>query len=73
MQNNRSEIARLKEQFELECKSSYLGLNGLAQGVARHDFINNKLERMGSIHEKILGLMGEKQTAEFVVKTMDNP
>ncbi|MBV9707873.1 MAG: hypothetical protein JO125_10750 [Chloroflexi bacterium] len=54
--NNKSEIARFREQQALEEQAAWLGLHGLASGTARHDVIR---KRIGQGAERILRLLEE--------------
>lgn len=42
----RSEVARMREQIEWEREAAWQGLHGVALGMARHDFINARVEHM---------------------------
>ena len=54
--NNKSEIARFREQQALEEQAAWLRLHGLAWGTARHDVIR---KRIGQGAERILCLLDE--------------
>lgn len=70
--NNQSEIARLKAEIELESAACQYALNALSLGTARHSFITSKMERIGELHKKLKTRIGEEKTARFVVKTMNH-
>ncbi len=38
-ENNKSEVARIKRQIELEYEAAQRGLYGFAAGAAKHEFI----------------------------------
>lgn len=61
-QNNKSEIARFRQQLEEETEALKRGLYGPALGTARHDFINARMCRIDEIHEALVPLVGEKAT-----------
>jgi hypothetical protein len=42
---NRSEVARMRRRIDLEYEAARQGLHGLAAGSARHDFITARMER----------------------------
>jgi hypothetical protein len=73
MQVNNSEIARLRQQIELECQAMQLGLSGYAH-VAKHQTITNKYNTLGKHQEQLEALVGEEQaaliTAEIYMKVM---
>lgn len=70
--NNQSEVSRLKAEIELENAACRYALNAPSLGVARHSFITRKMERMGELHEELKKWIGEEKTAKFVVKTMNH-
>ena len=65
-----SEVARLRQQFQAEWDASQLGLSGLAL-VARHQFITARMERMGELHERLKGLMGDLEGTKIIAEIMD--
>jgi hypothetical protein len=70
MQQNVSEVAAIREQIAVEHMAAKLGLQGLNVGNARHSFITARLENMGTLHEKLRGLVGERAIA-LVSETLD--
>lgn len=65
---NTSEVARLRQQIALEYEAAQRGLSGLAQGVAQHEYITARLERMSEHHEYLKHLVGEQEALSFLVK-----
>jgi len=65
-----SEVARLKECLRLEAEAAFQGLNGFAE-VAKHEIIQQRLERMGETFEQLKQHMGEDEAALFMLDTMD--
>lgn len=65
---NQSEVQRLLAQIGLEYQSAQQALSGLAQGVARHDFINARVENMESARQELEKLVGEEKATELVVE-----
>jgi hypothetical protein len=61
MSENKSEVARVLEQIELEFQAAQRGLYGLAVGTAKHQFITNKMEQMGKLHEKLQTMVGKNR------------
>ena len=61
-EENKSEIARFREQQALEEQAAWLGLHGLAWGTARHDVIR---KRIGQGAERILQLTEEGKYQEL--------
>lgn len=69
---NRSEVSRLKSEFEMQNAAAQYALYGLSQGSAKHKIINRKMERMGELQDSLQCLIGERRTAQFIVRTMDH-
>ncbi len=65
-----SEVARLKQQIEEEYEAAQRGLNGLASGTARHEFITAKMERIAVAHEKLIELVGPEEAVSLVAHTI---
>jgi len=59
-----SEIAKLREQIELEVGSMHQGLVGLAV-VAKHQFIEARYRRLGQLEDELATHIGETQAAQF--------
>lgn len=57
-----SEIKRLLEQIEQEHLACRRGLIGLAEGTARHEFINARQQKIDQCHTRLLELTGETAT-----------
>jgi hypothetical protein len=72
MSENKSEVARVLEQIELEFQAAQRGLTGLAFGTAKHEFITNKMEQMGRLHEKLQTMVGEEQAVKLLAETLEN-
>ena len=72
MSENKSEVARVLEQIELEFQAAQRGLYGLAVGTAKHQFITNKMEQMGKLHEKLQTMVGEEQAVKLLAETLEN-
>ena len=66
-----SEVARLRRQIEQEHAASTWALSGLAEGTARHDFIQRRLEHMSIAHDGLSALLGEEQAAAVVCEIVD--
>jgi hypothetical protein len=66
-----SEIAELRQQIELACVAAFQGLHGLAQGVARHQIINARMERVGALQETLGSLVGEQEATRIVYEAYE--
>ncbi|GCE15951.1 hypothetical protein [Tengunoibacter tsumagoiensis] len=58
-QEQRSEVARLLAQIREEYEAGQRGLIGLAYGSAQHDFITQKMENMGVLHNQLQSIVGD--------------
>ena len=56
---SRSEVARLMRQINLEVEAGKQALYGLAEGTARHEVINKRMDNIGNFHEQLEALIGE--------------
>ncbi|HLI72077.1 MAG TPA: hypothetical protein VKV19_20170 [Ktedonobacteraceae bacterium] len=66
IENNQSEIARLRRQIEMQLIAMRSGLTGLSAGSARHDFINARMERIGSYQHGLACKVGEDAATMLV-------
>lgn len=66
----KSEIARILRQIEQEYQASKQGLEGLASGAARHDFISQRTENIGKHHEQLTELVGPEQAIAMIASTI---
>src|SRR5258708_39995409 len=57
---NNSEIARIREQIELESAAMKFALYGFAT-VAKHEFISHKYDPIGKCQEQLGALVGEEE------------
>jgi hypothetical protein len=68
-----SDVARILKQIEQEYQASKQGLEGLASGTARHDFITTKTENIGKHHERLAQLVGPEQAIAMIATTIWTP
>jgi hypothetical protein len=67
---NQSEVARLRAQMEAEAQAARWALGGIALGVAKHQFITQRMERMGMLHEELNELLGEEEGTRLLIQAM---
>lgn len=67
--NNKSEVARIKQQIEAEYSAACQALHGPAI-VAQHQIITAHMENMGRHGETLADLVGNEEAAKFLVQTM---
>ena len=63
-----SEVARIRQQIELESAAMKLALYGFA-AVAKHEFISHKYEAIGKCQEQLRALVGEEEALDITVQT----
>ena len=63
---NQSEIALLRKTIDAEYESAVQGLHGLAQGTARHQYINVRTARLAG-HVEALSAIADKSTVDEVI------
>jgi hypothetical protein len=67
--NSQSEIAQLRTQIEREIISMRLGLHGLAVGIAKHEFIEAKMHKLGTYKDQLAIHVGKEQANQFSCQT----
>jgi hypothetical protein len=68
---NKSEVARIKRQIEMEYEAAQRGLYGFAYGAAKHEFITARMENIGNYHEKLKTLVGEKEATKALAEALE--
>ena len=68
-----SEVKQLLRQIAQEYHASKLGLEGLASGTARHDFIQKRAETIGQCHEELTDLLGPEEAIALIANTIWTP
>jgi hypothetical protein len=63
---NKSEVARLLKQIDLAFETAQLGMTGLAEGTARHDFIKVKLDQVGVFEAQLAAHVGIDEANRLV-------
>ena len=66
-----SEIARIRQQIDLEYAAAQRGLTGLSSGTARHDFIHQRYATIGECAQRLSPLVGEDEAWEMVCETIE--
>ncbi len=70
--NNKSELARLLQQIDMQNEAAYLSLHGLASGTSQHAIITAKMERWGLIQEKLTPIIGLEAAIKTVTEIMES-
>ncbi len=63
METQRSEVKRLLIQIDAEYEAAERGLQGLAYGISRHDFLTARTERIAMLHATLGETVGDRQKA----------
>lgn len=69
--NGVSEVARLKQQIDLECRASWAALSALRSGTAQHRFITARLRKMDMYHGQLVKLVGEEQAIAYLCEAFE--
>jgi hypothetical protein len=67
---SKSEIARLREQIELEYQAAYHALHAPMM-TAPHAFINARFSSMQEHKEQLAHLVGEQEATKMVIEVME--
>jgi hypothetical protein len=68
---NKSEVARLMRQIELEYEAAQRSMYGFAAGASKHEFITARMENIGHCHEKLKTLVGEEQAVVALAQALE--
>jgi hypothetical protein len=68
---NKSEVARIMRQIELEYEAAQHGMNGFAAGAGKHEFITARMENIGHCHEKLKTLVGEEKAVVALAQALE--
>ena len=66
---NKSEVARLRQQIALEYEAAERALTGMAV-TAQHDFITARMERIAVYHQALTTEIGEQEAIKIVYEVM---
>jgi len=67
---NKSEVARLMEQIRAEHESAQLGLTGIAEGTAKHRFINAHMERMWALKDELSKQVSDAEALILICRVL---
>ena len=67
----RSELAQLLQEIDLQNEASYQALHGLAYGTSRHDFITRKMERIAALKAKLTPQVGEELAIQIMMQILE--
>lgn len=65
--SNQSEVRRLLEQIDAEYEAAKHGLQGVAQGMAHHQFMTARAENIQALQKRLGEVVGDQDTATRLV------
>ena len=68
---NKSEVARIRRQIELEYEAAQRGMYGFAAGAGKHEFITARMEKMGKCHAELVTLVGEREATRVLAQALE--
>ena len=71
IRENKSEVARLREEIASAYEAAERALHGLALGTAQHQFITARMEHMGRSVGELVDLVGIEEASRMLVETME--
>ena len=63
-----SEVARAREEIELQLEAMQRGLYSFASGTARHAFVRARMDRIGEYQQKLTDCIGEQDADQLVCR-----
>jgi hypothetical protein len=63
---HKSEVARLREEIELQLEAIQRGMYGFASGTARHAFICARMDRISEYQHTLTNVIGEQDADQLV-------
>ena len=71
VEENRSEVARMRQRIAEEYLAAQRELTGLCQGTAKHEFITARMEQIGACHETLKHLVGADEATRIMNETLE--
>jgi|SRR5579859_7564108 len=68
---NKSEVARIMQEIDTEYESAMRGMQGLAQGTARHEFITKRMENMAKHLIELGKNLGDDAVMQAMIEWQD--
>lgn len=72
MYEHKSEVMQLCQNIEAEIEAMQSGFSAFAVGVARHEFIRSRMERIGNQQDQLAKHVGENAAATMVCELYIN-
>ena len=63
---HKSEVARIREEIELQLEAMQRGMYGFASGRARHSFIRARMDRISEYQHKLTDQIGEQNADQLI-------
>lgn len=65
---SQSEVARLRQELEESAHAAWMGLYGLAEGVAKHQTITMRMEGISQTLQELADVVGEEQAMQIWIE-----
>ena len=65
---SQSEVARLRQELEASAHAAWMGLHGLAVGVAKHQTIIKHMEGIQQAFQALADVVGEEQAMQIWIE-----
>ena len=65
---SQSEVARLRQELEESAHAAWMGLHGLAAGVAKHQTIIKRMEDIQQAFQALADAVGEEQAMQIWIE-----
>lgn len=62
----KSEVARIREEIELQLEAMQRGISGFASGSARHSFIRARMDRIDEYQHRLTDQIGEQDADQLL-------
>lgn len=70
MQEQKSDVARMRELIELEYQAAYNALYAPAM-VAKYDFISRRMRRIDELREELTEVVGHQEAMKVIIEVND--
>lgn len=65
---SQSEVARLRQELEASAHAAWMGLHGLAEGVAKHQTITKRMESMQQTFQALADAVGDEEAMQIWIE-----
>ena len=65
---SQSEVARLRQELEASAHAAWMGMHGLAEGVAKHQTIIQRMENMTQVIDALAEFVGDEEAMQIWIE-----